>query len=466
MIRPHGLARFLFALALTGPLAVGPVGNPVMAQSDASGDLRELLEEIRARQQVEQRRFEQRVERFLEQRNARREMVQAAEQRLETAEAKQERLLETFDANNATLAEQEEALKNRSGDLSELFGAAQQAARELRAVAQESLISAQHPDRLGFLETLATRDDQPTIEQLRRLWLELSRETIAAGEVVRFTAPVIDPAGTETEQTVVRVGVFNAVSGDEYLRYDPEVGQLVSLAAQPPGHQRATAAGLTEAQADAGPLPFALDPTRGQLLSLLIQRPGLLERLRQGGIIGYIILALGVVGLGLVIERAVGLTLAQRRLRRQLAGQAGSSTHHSPLGEVIARYAADPETDWQTLELELDQAILKERPRLQRRLPLIKLIAAVAPLLGLLGTVTGMIQTFQDITLFGTGDPRLMADGISQALVTTALGLSVAVTLIVLHTLVNARSRGLVEVLEEQVAGLIAQRAVGSRGTS
>ena len=465
MIRPHSLARFLLVLALTGPLAVGPVGNPVMAQSDASGDLRELLEEIRERQQVEQRRFDQRVERFLEQRNARRDLVQAAEQRLETAEAKQERLLETFDANNATLADREEELKGRSGDLSELFGAAQQAARELRAIAQESLISAQHPDRLGFLETLATRDDQPTIEQLRRLWLELSRETIAAGEVVRFTAPVIDPAGTETEQTVVRVGVFNAVAGDEYLRYDPEVGQLVSLAAQPPGHQRATAAGLTEAQADDGPVPFALDPTRGQLLSLLIQRPGLLERLRQGGIIGYIILALGVVGLGLVIERAIGLTLAQRRLRRQLAGQAASPTQ-SLLGQVIARYADDPETDWQTLELELDQAILKERPRLQQRLPLIKLIAAVAPLLGLLGTVTGMIQTFQDITLFGTGDPRLMADGISQALVTTALGLSVAVTLIVLHTLVNARSRRLVEVLEEQVAGLIAQRAVGSRGRS
>jgi len=86
----------------------------------------------------------------------------------------------------------------------------------------------------------------------------------------------------------------------------------------------------------------------------------------------------------------------------------------------------------------------------------LKIIAVVAPLLGLLGTVTGMIITFQAITLFGTGDPKLMAGGISTALVTTVQGLCVAIPTVLLHTLVASRARRLNQILEEQAAGMVA----------
>ncbi|MEC8351463.1 MAG: MotA/TolQ/ExbB proton channel family protein, partial [Pseudomonadota bacterium] len=101
----------------------------------------------------------------------------------------------------------------------------------------------------------------------------------------------------------------------------------------------------------------------------------------------------------------------------------------------------------------------REMPKITRNLTLIKIISVVAPLLGLLGTVTGMINTFQAITLFGTGDPKLMAGGISQALVTTVLGLVVAIPTVFLYTLLNTRSKNMLLILQEQSAGIIAERS-------
>jgi biopolymer transport protein ExbB len=135
----------------------------------------------------------------------------------------------------------------------------------------------------------------------------------------------------------------------------------------------------------------------------------------------------------------------------------------NPLGRVLAVYHQNRGIDTETLELKLDEAILKDTPALQRGLVTIRVLAVIAPMLGLLGTVTGLIETFQSITLFGTGDPRLMAGGISQALVTTVLGLGAAIPLILMHSALNTRSKRLLAVLEEQSAGLIARHAERER---
>ena len=107
----------------------------------------------------------------------------------------------------------------------------------------------------------------------------------------------------------------------------------------------------------------------------------------------------------------------------------------------------------------MHEAILRELPALEKWVNIIKLAAMVAPLLGLLGTVTGMIITFQALTIFGAGDPKAMAGGISSALVTTALGLCVAIPAVFLHALVNNRSKAIVQILEEQTAGVVAEQA-------
>ena len=112
-----------------------------------------------------------------------------------------------------------------------------------------------------------------------------------------------------------------------------------------------------------------------------------------------------------------------------------------------------------TLELKLAEAVLSEPPKLEQGLTLLKIIAAVAPLMGLLGTVTGMIITFQAITIFGAGDPKAMAGGISSALVTTVLGLLVAIPTVLLHTVVNGRSQRIIHVLNEQATGIVAEHS-------
>jgi biopolymer transport protein ExbB len=209
---------------------------------------------------------------------------------------------------------------------------------------------------------------------------------------------------------------------------------------------------------DAGELVAApVDPSRGAILNLFLQMPTLMERINQGGIVGYIIILLGFVGVGIAVERITRLTLTWRAVKDQLAsGQASGDT---PLGRVWAAYQSNNSADVETLELKLDDAILKEMPALEKHLSLLKLLSGVAPLMGLLGTVTGMILTFQAITLFGTGDPKLMAGGISQALITTVLGLVVAIPILLLHSVAATRSREIVQILEEQATGMIAAHA-------
>nr|MDJ0868637.1 MotA/TolQ/ExbB proton channel family protein [Myxococcota bacterium] len=201
-----------------------------------------------------------------------------------------------------------------------------------------------------------------------------------------------------------------------------------------------------------------VDPTRGALIALLGQRADLRERIRQGGVIGYVIIGVGIVGLLNATRRIVELA----RLRRQIPGTnaaADGSGADSPVGRLIAVAAEHADADAETLGLRLDEAILTETPRLRRGISFVAMLAGIAPLLGLLGTVTGIIETFQAITLYGTGDPRLMSGGISQALVTTVMGLLVAIPMFLLHNLLNERSNDLVTLLDERAAGLVAERA-------
>ena len=177
----------------------------------------------------------------------------------------------------------------------------------------------------------------------------------------------------------------------------------------------------------------------------------------MGGIVGYIIMTLGLIALLIALERLLVLTITANKVSSQL--KSNELKANNPLGRVLLASEKHKDSDLETLELKLGEAILKETPALTKALLFLKIIAVVAPLLGLLGTVTGMINTFQVITLFGTGDPKLMAGGISQALVTTVQGLSVAIPTVLLHTLVTGRSRKITHVLQEQSAGIIAERS-------
>jgi biopolymer transport protein ExbB len=247
-----------------------------------------------------------------------------------------------------------------------------------------------------------------------------------------------------------------------YLNYVPETGKLGELARQPGSRHLETAADLEAARGDV--VGFALDPSSGSILNKLIQAPTMEERIEQGGPVGYVILALGVIGMILAFYRMSYLWVVGGKMRRQLGRS--EADPGNPLGRVLAVYEDHRGSDLETIELKLDEAIMKETPRLERGESLIKTLSVVAPLLGLLGTVTGMIQTFQAITLFGTGDPKMMADGISQALVTTVQGLVMAIPLTLVYSIVSSSSSSLVQILEEQSQGLLAERAEAAAAPS
>ena len=418
-------------------------------------NLSELLETVRRSQLQQEVTNSQREQRFLAEKDAQEQRLHSLQQALEAEQRRSAELQQTFDQNEQTIASLEAQLQARSGALLELFGVYRQVAGDTAALFKDSLISTQIPGRLQQVEQLATHDSMPSTQQLEALWFVLQQEMTESGRVVSYRAPVIGTDGSETEQQVTRVGVFNAVSSGRFLRHLANSGKLQELPRQPAARYLELAASLEKAIA--GVHPMVIDPSRGSVFSLLMQTPDLIERIRQGKLVGYVIIAVGVIGLLIALERLYHLFTVGRKVHRQLKSE--SPEQDNPLGRVMAIYRQNTGLSPETLELKMDESILKDSSRLQRGLSSLKILAAIAPLLGLLGTVTGLIETFQSITLFGAGDPGLMAGGISQALVTTVLGLTTAIPLILLHSMLTSRSRHLVSLLEEQSAGIIALHA-------
>ena len=424
-----------------------------------TNSLEELLRLVEEGRVAETAWHRQREAEFIAQRSRQQQLLREANQTKANEERRSERLEATFQTNETELANLTQRLQERLGNLSELFGVLQQVAGDTRSVFAGSLMSVHYPDREAGISELIEKSSGsqlPSIAEIEGLWFELQREMTASGEVVRFPYTVAAADGQALDVDLIRIGDFNLVNDGKYYVYSAETGRVEELVRQPSGRYTGTIDDLEGA--DAGEVvAFGIDPSRGQLLRVMINAPSWKERFDQGGPVGYFIALMGLVGILLVIERSVYLSGVAKKVRSAI--KSGQASSDNPLGRVLTVYANNKNVDVETLELKLDEAILKETPALERFLTIIKMISAVAPLFGLLGTVIGMIATFQAITLFGTGDPQLMAGGISQALVTTVLGLLVAIPTLFLHSLVAGMSKGVIHVLEEQSAGIIASHA-------
>lgn len=417
--------------------------------------LKQLLEQVRQGRVRDNAAFSAREAEFKANRDKQQALLRASQRDIKREEARSERLEKAFADNEVKLAELEGVLNERLGVYGELFGIVRQVAGETRGHLGESLISGELQNRTIRLDELAQSKGLPPMQELDHLWFALQQEMTAQGEVKSFAGTLVNLDGTAEESTILRVGPFTALSEGRFVRYAGD-GRFTELGRQPAARFGDAADDLFDAESNmltAAPV----DPTRGAMLDLLVQMPSLGERINQGGLVGYLIILLGLFGVGLASERIVRLTLTTRAVRSELAN--GQFTTGSPLARIAEAYEAHQTGDVEALELKLDDAILKEMPPLEKHLPLLKVLAGVAPLLGLLGTVTGMILTFQAITLFGTGDPKLMAGGISQALITTVLGLVVAIPILLLHAVAATRSREIVQILEEQAAGMLAAHA-------
>ena len=398
---------------------------------------------------------DQREQTFLATRDRQKFLLEQAVARLDQEEKRSVRLQKQFEENEKTLEDIQETLRIRIGNFGELFGVVRQVAGETIAIVKNSIVSLQFPNREKNLTGLAEARGIPSIEQMHDLRVELLREMSQSGQVQRFQKQVVLPGGSIVDAEIVRVGVFNAITENFFLQFVPDTQSLQVLARQPARRYQSMAEDLFAL--DTGYTTMAVDPSRGQILSLLIQAPGLAERINQGGLVGYFIIFIGLLGLALSLWRLLVLRQDGQAINQQLTPDIASQDN--ALGRILSVHNEHDAMDTESLELKIDEAILKEVPKLEKYHSIIKVFAAVAPLLGLLGTVVGMIVTFQALTLFGTGDPKLMAGGISQALVTTMLGLIVAIPLVFLHSVLTSWSGTLIEVLEEQSAGLIARHA-------
>ncbi len=453
-------------LAIVGLIAsdisVSPIKSQAWAQAKTLDELLAIVRDGRRRDNAENQR---RISEFRNARNRQSALLAQARADVVREEAESERLEAIFNANDLELGDLELQLAERLGAFGELFGVARQVSGDTRGQLSNSLVSAQFPapegqmSRIDELNEIATNKELPTMDQLRRLWVILQQEMTEQGKVARFTASVVDTDGDRQEEEVTRIGPFTAVADGKYLNYDPAAQELGFLVRQPAGSWLGAAGNLEDADSDEL-VRAAIDPSSGAILGLLVQTPNLRERIDQGGVVGYTVIALAAVGLLMGFLRFFSLMGTSGSVRRQ-ARNPGRPHKGNPLGRVLLAYEENQQVDAETLELKLDEAILKEMPKLESGLNTVKVLAGVAPLLGLLGTVTGMIQTFQAITLFGTGDPKLMAGGISQALVTTVLGLVAAIPLLLIHSLASGRARIVQQILEEQATGLVAARAEG-----
>lgn len=417
-------------------------------------DLTQLLREAQKIQGMEGKINQEREAQFSADKEKQQTLLDVVQKEFETQSLTTNKLKAQVKNNENELALLQTLLTENSGDLTELFTVAKQVAGDLKVNLDSSLISAQFPQRSILLNEIANSKRVPTIDQLEALWITLQQEMTESGKIVYFTTEVLNTAGAPQQSKVIRIGNFNAFANGQYLRYLPKTGKLVTLPRQPEGSYLGMAENMAEMST--GQVDIGIDPTRGVILSMLIQAPDSVERIKQGGIIGYIILVMGGIGFIYALFKLITLTLTAKKMTQQIDQEIANDDN--PLGRIFIATQKNDTLDVDNLELLLDEAITREIPALEKGLPMIKLLAAVAPLLGLLGTVTGMIATFQSISLFGTGDPKLMANGISQALVTTMLGLCIAIPLLFLHSLVAARSRTLIQILDEQTAGLLSKR--------
>ncbi len=391
--------------------------------------------------------------------------------RRNTAEARGNALNSSYDANVLRIAELTQLLRQHEGNLGELFGVTRQIAGDAANVLQQSMLTVQFPaaegeeDRVDFLVRMAAAKSLPSIVELERMWFELQREMTENSKVVRFTAPVLQTDGiTAVETEVVRVGPFTAVAGEDYLSYIPAKQALSMFERELPSSMRSIAVDLQAPKEGTEYRSAIADPARGTLLSRFVERPTPIERIKNGEVVGYVIVFVGVLGVVLALFQFAYLIVTRSTVMSQLKNLAQPTTKN-PLGRVILSFRGEGMVveNPELAELRLSEAVLREIPKIERFQAFLRLAVAAGPLLGLIGTVIGMIITFHAITASGSSDPRLMAHGIGQAMIATVLGLGIAIPLLFINSGLAAMSGSITQVLDEQSQALLASDIISRR---
>ena len=363
-------------------------------------------------------------------------------------------LTQTFSDNENKLARLEEKLRLETGSLGELFGVVRQNAKELGAELSSTVNSVDRAEHTATVDQIIDAKSLPSMPQLSGLWMSMVEQIQASSELSKSQIAFINGEGNTQSVDAYRLGSIGLVTDQGYVSWNTQREDAIAYLKQPSnGPTLASLSSLANGDIS----NVVVDPSRGFMLEQLALTPSLTDRLQAGGVVGKVILGLLAIGLIIALVRGISLVIARQKIRAQLKNpeQAGDN----PLGRVLAVYNKEQNQTVEALELRLLEAVVDEQTHLEKGLSMLKLLAALAPMLGLLGTVTGMIETFQVITQFGNGDPKVMAGGISMALVTTVLGLVAAMPLLLAHNILSTQAENIRNILEKQGIGLVAEQA-------
>ena len=363
-------------------------------------------------------------------------------------------LTQTFSDNENKLARLEEKLRLETGSLGELFGVVRQNAKELGAELSSTVNSVDRAEHTATVDQIIDAKSLPSMPQLSGLWMSMVEQIQAGSELSKSQIAFINGEGNTQSVDAYRLGSIGLVTDQGYVSWNTQREDAIAYLKQPSnGPTLASLSSLANGDIS----NVVVDPSRGFMLEQLALTPSLTDRLQAGGVVGKVILGLLAIGLIIALVRGISLVIARQKIRAQLKNpeQAGDN----PLGRVLAVYNKEQNQTVEALELRLLEAVVDEQTHLEKGLSMLKLLAALAPMLGLLGTVTGMIETFQVITQFGNGDPKVMAGGISMALVTTVLGLVAAMPLLLAHNILSTQAENIRNILEKQGIGLVAEQA-------
>lgn len=416
-------------------------------------DLNNILQNIKNDSSQEIKEEQKRLQEFIKDKNRQAVLLKEKKALLNTIEKKSQELKTKIDENELLLEEKETELKNKSANLGEMFGSVRQISADFLTNYQNSLTASQNPLRQEEFSKLSNSKKLPNLDELKGFWHNMLDEIVQSGNISKYEASVILNSGEKTTKEVTRIGLFAAVSQGKYLTYSNDMKALIELAVQPSKQVSKEAKEFENSHTISN---ITIDPTRGTLFEMLENNPTIIDRVNQGGIVGYIILALGGLGLLFALYKIIVLNIVSIKIKSQIKNLDKPKDNNS-LGKIADIFYKNLNDSINDLEIKIGEAILKETNKIKKGQSFVKLLAAVTPLLGLLGTVTGMIATFQAITLFGTGDPKLMAGGISTALITTVLGLITAIPLLFAYTYISSKAEELVSILEEQSIGLLAK---------
>ncbi len=398
---------------------------------------------------------------------------------LENAIAEIETEIEKLDSDIDAFTDTIKVLSKKEADLSrtcshdetdmqEFSGAVRVAARGLETILTHSFHTVKNPERIDYLQLVLSKERFPGIDEVNGLAKQFMDEIALSGEVRLEKGVFTNQKGFEITGDVLTIGKFTAAyiaNGQAgFLNYSEDRGKFTALSALPSFLVRRSLLKYMQGKTDS----VIMDISGGTVLKQITHKKSIIERIKDGGWLVLPILAIGVFAFIIAIERIVYLRSVHDNTDRvmgrvnELANDGkwkecdvlAKSKKKLPVYNVLSAGLASRKEDRETLESILQEAILKELPRLERFLPMLNIMGAVSPLLGLLGTVTGMIATFHVITIYGTGDPRMMSGGISEALVTTMLGLCVAIPIMLVHTFLGRRVEHIIGDMEEKAVAL------------